>query len=217
MGNQPPVSFTASVELTSVGQFSVGNLIHVSAFISDVNITNFLKHFQAVGFLYAGYPADTRYPTSEAIPLLPRLMNTSNVGVYSAQGDFAFLDKPPIATGLLLIPYNATGASENIPSLYTPSMISQVMKYQLSLVIGLQSETNTLNFNESAIKIAFVLGSFSVFFLQPILDSVLIKQKKRKKSTKAKTEPEGEKNPEGERPPQQGEPSSKSDEPKEGK
>jgi hypothetical protein len=157
-----PVSYWAKVTLSTNGLWSAYNTIHVKATIHDVNITDFTHDYHDLGF------------TNMSVIGNLLTLSPQPDGTFTTEGDIQFPTE--VDTWVYLIPTSPTGYV-NLSAILSPSEFKQVTSQPRVAHIGPQSDTLMVQFNQFAVKVGFILGSFSILFLQPIIEGIFIKQK----------------------------------------
>jgi hypothetical protein len=91
-------------------------------------------------------------------------------GVYEASGTILFLYEG--LAWLYLNPYTPNGVQYLTPHEYAIAQRSDPV-----LMIGPPSDTLTVEFDDSAVWVAVIFGTFSILFLQPLIEGVIIREK----------------------------------------
>lgn len=161
IGQAPPIKIDRSIELDAQGTFSAYNHIHMHAVFYSANISNWNSYYCCIAIATTG----------------PRIIFDSNSnfdlhslgnGTYYADGGFTVLGPTDLRIALAPMPFNETRDIAAI-NRQVPSTVN----------ITSVSDTLTLDFAESTIRISFILGSFSILLLQPILEGILFEDKRR--------------------------------------
>lgn len=158
--NYRPVSYHASISLTTDGIYSAYKEIHVNVRIYNVNISGLTNDYHGVAF--------TNMSTTRELTLIP----LSN-GTYTAEGDITFYTEEQ--TWIFLVPKSPTGYV-NLNTVLYPNELKQIESQSPVLRIGPQSDTLAYEFNAFAVKTGFVFGSFSLLLLQSVIMDILIRQ-----------------------------------------
>ncbi|MDV3294002.1 MAG: hypothetical protein LYZ70_07000 [Nitrososphaerales archaeon] len=183
IADAPPVSYRANITLSTVGFFTNLNDVHLKATIYDANLTDLRSHYEAFTFLHADYEVASDYSKTGYVKV--PLLNQTGAGVWVAEGIITFIDQPN-ATGPFMVPINFTAGAKFIcmSCLYSPSLVKQVEAYHFPLTFGPSTENFAIIQDQYNLKYGVALASFSFLLLQPIFESILIEEKKRKKSKK---------------------------------
>lgn len=173
-----PVRYSASIDYSSVGSFSVGtgNPISMKATVYDANASDFGSLFEAIDLLYQVVPL-----SSNGTAALPYLHQTSP-GTWTARGEVEF-NAPINFTGPELVPTTIPGNSSL--SRIDSQIISQVKAYNYPFPqLRPQSYTNLLSAEEWGIRVAAMAFAVILLLLIPVLD-------RRLRPTRAEEGPAG--------------------------
>jgi hypothetical protein len=175
IGGTQEVKFTADLTFSTNGLFSPYNLIDMTVQIYNSDTPNLTSIFCCVGFTNAHYPIN-----SQSVEVPPTLYQVGE-GDYYASGRIFFVNQTN--SYLLLFPHSQTGIGCS-PCQLTASVIGQLHAHNSPvLYVGTQSDTLAIQFNQFTVKLAFVLGSFSILLLQPLIESIVLREERQ--TTKA--------------------------------
>lgn len=159
------VSYRIDAVMSTDGVPSVYNPIHVYAILSGFNVSDPMNVCcRSLILTGAGYP--------DIGPFM--VLTPQSGGVYSAEGYITFLNQTE--TWPALIPPFPTGLY-NPQTVLSPNELKQIKSQPALLSVGPQSDTLTLQFNAFTVKLAVVLGSFSILLLQPLVEGIILREK----------------------------------------
>lgn len=168
-----PVEYSAAIEYSAVGAFSVGagNPISMKATVYDVNVTDFGSVFQAIDLLYqqVGF-------ASGGSAMLPYIHQTAP-GNWTAEGSVVFA-KPINFTGPELVPTSlpTNSSIKNVDS----QIVAQVQAYNYTFPqLRPQSYTNTLVDTEWGLRLVAMASGAALLVLIPLLDRALVGDRSR--------------------------------------
>lgn len=182
----PPITYNATITLTTVSDYSVGvtNPIHAVVTVYDVNRTDFANFYYAVIFEYSGFALNSVVtqppPIANNIGLFSQIGN----GVWKAETDIVFFHDWINFTGPILVPSYYAGRVINGTTM-NQQMAPQIKALGISIKLQPQSFTDQLFVNETDIKYGAVGSAISLVLLLPIFDGIAIRKKK------AQDKPEG--------------------------
>lgn len=170
----PPVEYSATIDYTVAGDFSVGigNPIYMTAIVYNVNRSDFGTFFNGIDLLFQQVPFG-----SGGHSLLP-YFRQSGVGTWTAEGNVAFA-APINFTGPVLLPITVPNSS-NL-TLIDSEIISQVRAYNYPFPqLQPQSYTDTLSNNEAALRYAAMGSAVLLVLLLPVFDGLILREKRQK-------------------------------------
>jgi hypothetical protein len=158
IGSYPFVTFKANFTFQTIGVFSAVNAVHFSAVIYNAP-ANLTKSYCCIAFTNAtiSNPNDER-------------LIAQGSGVYTASGTILFLYAGN--TWLYLNPHAPNGVQY-----LTPNEFAIAQRSDPVLMIGSPSDTLTVEFDDAAVWVAVIFGTFSILLLQPIIEGIVIGQK----------------------------------------
>lgn len=169
-----PVRYSAAIDYSTTGSFSVGteNPIHMEATVYDVNSSDFGSLFEAIDLLYQAVPIG-----SNGSALLPYL-RAAGPGNWTAHGLVEF-GKPINFTGPELVPTTLPANSSLVT--VDSSIISQVKAYNYPFPqLRSQSYTDSLVSTEWAIRLAATGSAVLLLLLIPVFDRMILPERDRK-------------------------------------
>jgi hypothetical protein len=174
----PPVKYSATIDYTVAGNFSVGvgNPIYMKATVYDVNRSDFGSLFEGIDLLFQKVQFG-----SGGTALLP-YFHPAGPGVWTATGEVVF-DHPINYTGPVLLP---TTVPSNVSlTAVDNAIINQVKAYNYSFPqLQPQSYTNMLSSNESEIRYGLMGSGIILVLLIPVFDRIALPKKDEKDSDK---------------------------------
>jgi hypothetical protein len=169
----PPVKYSANIDYSVAGDFSVGtaNPIYMKAMVFDANRSDFGTLFEAIDLLF-----QTVQFGSGGVAALPRF-HQGGPGNWTAEGKIVF-DHQINFTGPALVP---TTVPKNVSlTVIDSAIISQVKAYNYSFPqLQPQSYTDTLSKNESELRYGAMGLAIILLLLIPVLDRILLPEKSR--------------------------------------
>lgn len=172
--NEPTISFKLSVELASIGGLSAGKDIYMKVLVKDITPANWNDTYCCLAIVSGGSlglpPAIYLSPAHPSLlPSSPpfSLYRFSN-GTYYTDGHFYVTEPVPIWVGFGNPAWNQTQVAQAVRSQLTP----------VANVTGTVSDSQAITLNEVTIKIGFIVGSFSILAVQPVLKGIFLEEKK---------------------------------------
>lgn len=161
----PAVEFECESTFTAVGAFSVNNPINVKLTLKNLNITDFLDYYCGVSFTNA-----YAHPLNEAVmSTLIVYLEDNGDGTYSGESDAVWLVEGHTYLATTIINPEGTHFTNDVfENADSPLSISGV------------SDTLSIKFTQSTSKLEYQIWSVSILVLQPILEAILLKEKKKK-------------------------------------
>ncbi|MGH2639594.1 MAG: hypothetical protein ACRDF4_10000 [Rhabdochlamydiaceae bacterium] len=169
--SEPAITYSANFSFTSIGDFAIGNRIHVVATVYDVNTSDFLNHFIALIFLYQFTPYG-----SKDNPASAKLAYFSPVkaGVWRAEGNFYF-EFPINFTGPVLLPASFSGIPALNMAAFYSAVQSQVEGYHFPFSVQPQSSTDQIISQLYSDRFQMtVFGSIGLLILDGILVGIVL-------------------------------------------
>ncbi|HVC27525.1 MAG TPA: hypothetical protein VND40_05135 [Nitrososphaerales archaeon] len=174
----PPVKYSANINYTVAGDFSVGldNPIYMKAFVYGANRSDFGNLFGGIGLLNQ----EVQF-VSGGVPVVPHFQPSGN-GSWTAEGMVAF-SKQINFTGPVLSPLPGV-LSTNASSLDVGAVVtSQVKAYNYPFpTLQPQSYTDTLSRNESLLRFGVAGSALILVLLVPVFDRILLPKKGQESS-----------------------------------
>jgi hypothetical protein len=163
----PPISYRYEVTFKTTGAISVNNPVHVTVFLKEMNISNFLDYFGGVTFVNAySYPID--YHENQTMNSLIINVTEEADGTYYGEADVVWLIEGPTYLSETL----KNPAGQHVPiDLYDNSSVKPV------ITVSSVSDTLTTQFTATTNRLALIVGSFGVIVMQPILEAIFLKEK----------------------------------------
>lgn len=160
------VSYRIDITIVTDGVPSAYNPIHVYAILSNFNVSDPMN-VCCLSLMLTG----ASYPLGPYMLLKPE-----SGGVYSTEGYVTFFNQTE--TWPALIPPQPTeGGLYDPRTVLSPNELNQIKSQPALFSVGPQSDTLTLQFNAFAVKLAVVLGSFSILLLQPLVEGIFLREK----------------------------------------
>jgi hypothetical protein len=160
----PPVKYSADIDYSVDGDFSVGtgNPIYMKATVFDANRSDFGTLFEGIELLFQAVQFG-----SGGVAVLP-YFHQDGSGVWTAQGSIV-IDHQINFTGPVLLP---TNVPNNVSLTDVDSQIdSQVKAYNYTFPqLQPQSYTDTLSNNESVLRYGVMSSAIVLVLLIPVLD-----------------------------------------------
>lgn len=153
--------------LSAVGGFSVGGNVSytiIETDSGDIPPANSTVRYTAVGFSNATYSNGSQLT----------LLSLGN-GEYKATGYIWFANEG--VTNFVVGTDKSYILSNDIQLSQSDVSSHHVTEFTDPWTIGPVSATDTVIFNEWAVKVSFVLGSFSILFLQPVISDILVRNR----------------------------------------
>lgn len=175
----PPITYSATIVLTTVSDYSVGvaNPIHAVVTVHNVNRTDFGAFYYAIIFEYSGFALNSAItqppPIANNIGLLSQIGN----GVWKAETDIVFFHDWINFTGPIIIPSYYAGRVIDGATM-NELMAPQIKALGISITLQPQSFTDQLFVNETDAKYGIMGSAVSLVFLLPIFEGVVISKKK---------------------------------------
>ncbi len=166
----PPVKYSADINYTVVGDFSVGtdNPIYVDAVVHDANRSDFGSLFGGIGLLNQ----EVQF-VSGGVPVVLKFQ-PSGQGSWKADGTVAF-SKQINFTGPVLSPLPGVISTTSNSTAIASAVTSQVKAYGYPFPkLQPQSYTDALSFNESLVRYALAGSALLLVALLPAFDAVLL-------------------------------------------
>jgi len=160
LSSYPSLTFNYTVTFSTVGTFSAYDLIQFNAVVYNVNnptaLSEYYKVAQFTNASWIEYGSDGN-------------LSLGSGGRYYATGEIAFAEGGN--TWFFLGPYH-------VGPLVNPEAKAELAKTPPTLTISPVSDSLTVAFNEAAIRYALIIGSFSILLLQPIIEGIVLREKK---------------------------------------
>lgn len=163
----PAIHFRYEVTFIADGSISVNNPVHVKVKLKELNRTDFLEHYSGVTFSHA-YKSPIEYKENRIINSVIIYLNDMGDGTYFGEEMVVWgFEGPSYMTEVIKDP---TG--RHIPStVYENSTaVVNVSGVADTLALKLTATTN---------RLAWQIGSFGILVLQPILEAIFLKEKKK--------------------------------------
>jgi hypothetical protein len=174
----PPVKYSADINYTVDGDFSVGtdNPILMKALVYDANRSDFGSLFGGIGLLNQ----EVQF-VSGGVPVVLKLQPTGQ-GSWKASGTVAF-SKQVNFTGPVLSPLPGIISTTSNSTAIASAVTSQVKAYNYPFPeLRPQSFTDALSFNESLLRYGVAGSAIILVLLLPVFDAVLLPKKGREGS-----------------------------------
>jgi hypothetical protein len=175
----PPVKYSADIDYSVDGEFSVGtgNPIYMKATVFDVNTSDFGTLFEGIELLFQM----VQLGGSGTTTVLP-YFHQDGSGVWTAEGNVV-IDQQINYTGPVLLP---TTVPTNVSLTDIDAAIdSQVKAYNYSFPqLQPQSYTDALSNNESVLRYGAMGSAIILVLLVPVLDRIFLSEKDREDSRK---------------------------------
>ena len=166
----PAVKYSADINYTTVGDFSVGrgNPIHMSALVYGANTSDFTNIFGGIGLLFQEVQVGST--GTGAVPQF----QPAGQGSWTADGIVEFAQQVNF-TGPVLSPVpGAVPANASSTDIIT-QVTNQVKAYNYSFPeLQPQSYTNGLNAEESILRYGAAGSAIILVFLLPVFDGALL-------------------------------------------
>ena len=159
----PPVSVEVQIWLTASGALSVNNPVTVRAIVTDANVTDLLRYYNAISFTDA-YQTDGSQNAK-----IPLKANPSTTGEYDADGTIIWLIEGP--TWVIFLPNTEKNIVANRADVTKGDAVAQIAS------IG---DTLSIQNSVTEQRLTWVLVGFSVLMLQPILEALFLKENPKK-------------------------------------
>jgi hypothetical protein len=161
VGTAPTITYYSRVHLETVGPFSANKDIYIQILISNANLPKWNDTYCCVAVVGSGSTEAQNFIFEEAVThVFPN-------GSLFANGVFHTLRATPIWVALIPTPkyFNST---RDLP----------IIRMQLQPVVNVTDASATLSVNltETAIKIGFIVGSFSILAVQPVLEGMFLEE-----------------------------------------
>jgi hypothetical protein len=166
----PPVAYSADINYTTTGDFSVGtgNPIHMAALVYGANRSDFASLFQGIGLLFQEVQVGST--GTGAVPQF----QPAGQGRWTADGNVDFHQMINF-TGPVLSPVPGTVPSNASLANVILQVTSQVKAYNYSFpTLQPQSYTNTLVDEEAIVRYGAAGSAIILVFLLPVFDAVLL-------------------------------------------
>jgi hypothetical protein len=160
----PGITYSQALSFSAIGSFSVNNPIDVTVHIFGVNMS-------ASDFL-SNYPTVIKPNSNLVLPLALEMnltVDKAHSGWFVGKGTVVFSTEG--TTWLIPLAKN-----QPIPTLN----MSNFVGFPSAITITGVSDTLATHFDEATAKIAWQIGTFSIILLEPVLESILLKEKKPK-------------------------------------
>ncbi len=166
----PAVKYSADINYTVVGDFSVGtnNPIYVTALIHDANRSDFGSLFGGIGLLNQ----EVRF-VSGGVPVVLKLQPAGQ-GSWKADGTLAF-SKQINFTGPVLSPLPGVISTTSNSTAIASAVTSQVEAYAYPFPrLQPQSYADSLSLNESLVRLGLAGSALVLVLLLPAFDGVIL-------------------------------------------
>ena len=179
----PAITANITYVFSASGSLSAQNPITVTVTVSDVNTSNLLQYYQAVGFLgsMANWetPATTENGTTQTTPNIPQQQNVT-YGIASLQ-------EMPDGTykGMDMLIYGSEFDVQTflIPQSWYPWQLNATPTGQQPILhVSGVATTLTWQYNEEATRLVLVSVGFAVLISQQAMDAVLRRRNAKKEN-----------------------------------
>ena len=164
-----PVRYQAHFSFESIGLFSNSNPMDIEIRITTANVTNLVDEYPYVEFL----DNTGKYTKTFSMPLQP-----SPDGEWTAKGTMTFYEAERI--WVFLAP---NVRADNL--VVYPSEQNHIRSQGEMVMLGPASDTLSMKLNSFAVKVATILGTFSILLLTPMIESILIRDDDKSKADKS--------------------------------
>ena len=174
IGTEPRLTYKMSVLLSSIGGLSAGKDIYMKIYVEDIAPANWNDTYCCLTIVASGklglppiiYISPT--PPSLLPNSLPFTLKYLGNGTYYTDGHF-YLTQPSV----IWVGFGNPAWNESQTVLETRAQLVPVAN-----VTGTVADSQSVALTEVAIRIGFIFGSFSILFVQPILEGIFIEEKK---------------------------------------